>query len=87
MAGIRALSYEEQSRPVTLHDIGFNKVWNRMTVRDAEADIRCARKLGDTLQEYDTADRSGQPLRVVLHICTSTSEDRRDLGGVYELPC
>lgn len=71
---------------VTQYDIATNPQgatnWATMDAREAHAHIRCAHELGDTIQDYATTDRQGRPLRVVLHICTST--DRDDLGGVYE---
>lgn len=69
---------------VTQYDIATNPQgatsYRTMDVREADAQVRCALELGDTIQEYDTTDRTGQPLRVVLHICA----DIDDLGGVYE---
>jgi hypothetical protein len=69
---------------VTQYDIATNPqgatIYNTMDTREAEAHIRCALEIGDTIQDYDTADRAGNPLRVVLHICA----DIEDQGGVYE---
>ncbi|MGY0062794.1 hypothetical protein ACWY4P_40715 [Streptomyces sp. LZ34] len=69
-----------QPRPVTLYDIELQQVWDTMSHQDAERGLAICRKLGDTLQDYDTTDRAGRPLRVVLQICA----DRHDMGGVYE---
>jgi len=72
---------------VTQYDIATNPqaatVYRTMDVREAEAHVRCAIELGDTISEYGTTDRTGRPLRVVLHICASI-DGREDLGGVYE---
>lgn len=69
---------------VTQYDIATNPQavtnWAVMDAREAEAHVRCAIELGDTIQDYATTDRDGNPLRVVLHICADTE----DLGGVYE---
>lgn len=74
-------------RTVTQYDIATNPqattTYRTMDVREADANIRCARELGDTIREYVTTDRAGRPLRIVLHICTSI-DGREDLGGVYE---
>ncbi|MGW7001356.1 hypothetical protein ACWGCW_00665 [Streptomyces sp. NPDC054933] len=81
--------------PVALFDVETNTVFGRMTHRNAEIDLAAARDLGDTLQEYDTTDRTGRPLRVVLHVnaepVTRYADDGRayqvaDQGGVYEIP-
>ncbi|MFC4471482.1 hypothetical protein ACFPH6_44540 [Streptomyces xiangluensis] len=69
---------------VTLYDT--NTMWGRMSHRYAEGDLAAARDLGDTLQEYDTSDRRGNPLRVVLHIPDPDGMDSQspnDGGGVY----
>lgn len=68
---------------VTLYDIEAQRVWRAMSHRQAERDLAVCRRLGDTLQDYDTVDRAGRPIRVVLQICAS-DEGRNDLGGVYE---
>lgn len=74
---------------VTQYDIATNPQaatnYRTMDHREADAHVRSAIELGDTIQEYDTTDRAGNPLRVVLHICTDLDDDREpDLGGVYE---
>jgi hypothetical protein len=53
---------------VTLYDIETNTVWRRMSLHDGEHEITVCRGLDDILQEYDTSDRRGNPLRVVLQI-------------------
>jgi hypothetical protein len=68
---------------VTLYDIEQQRAWSVMSHQDAERDLAVCRRLGDTLQDYDTTDRAGRPIRVVLQIC-APDEDRHDLGGVYE---
>ena len=72
-----------QSRPVTLYDVEQQRAWGVMSYQDAERDLAVCRRLGDTLQEYDTTDRGGHPLRVVLQVCAS-DEGLADRGGVYE---
>ncbi|MFE9064878.1 hypothetical protein [Streptomyces violaceusniger] len=68
---------------VTLYDIEAQRAWSTMSHQDAERDLAACSRLGDTLQDYDTVDRAGRPLRVVLQIC-APDEGRHDLGGVYE---
>ena len=72
---------------VTLYDIQTNSAWSLMSHRDAEADLDFSRELGDTIQEYDTTDRDGNPLRIVYQRAADTgldSEYSLDTGGVYE---
>lgn len=70
---------------VTLYDIGTNTVSNRVSHREGEADLEFARELGDTLQEYDTTDRHGRPLRVVLQLVREMyGTTDADPGAVYE---
>lgn len=72
---------------VTLYDIYSRTAWARMSHARAEDDLRICRELGDTLQEYDTADRQGRPLRVVFQRAADTGPDSEytlDVGGVYE---
>jgi hypothetical protein len=69
---------------VTLYDIQTNTVWDRMSHRDAEAELSAGRDAGDVHQEYDTTDRHGRPLRVVLQVYAVSYDDHPDLGGVYE---
>lgn len=71
---------------VTQYDIGTRKIWATMTHREANAHVRCAYELGDTVQEYDTTDRAGKPLHVVLHICVTSPNPNTDQGGVYVFP-
>lgn len=68
---------------VTLYDIEAQRAWRTMSHREAERELAVCRRLGDTLQDYDTTDRAGRPIRVVLQI-DAPSEGRRDMGGVYE---
>ncbi|MCI3246327.1 hypothetical protein [Streptomyces spinosisporus] len=69
---------------VTLYDIQTNTTWEQMSHRDAERDLAACRRLGDTLQEYDTTDRAGNPLRVILQIGANDYYSGPDMGGVYE---
>ena len=69
---------------VTLYDIQINDVWEHMSHRDAERDLAICRDLGDTLQEHNTTDRYGNPLRIVLQIGSANYDGRPDQGGVYE---
>jgi hypothetical protein len=68
---------------VTLYDIGTRKIWATMVHHEAHAHVRCAYELGDTVQEYETTDRDGNPLHVVLHICVTSPTPNTDMGGVY----
>jgi hypothetical protein len=69
---------------VTLYDIETGTVWRRMSHRDGEYEIGLCYGLGDTVQEYDTTDRAGNPLRVVLQIDATGPYAGSDSGGVYE---
>lgn len=72
---------------VILYDIRTGRVCARMDRASAEHDLQIWRELGIPLQEYDTADRQGRPLRVVYQIDPSPPDRAgaaRDLGGVYE---
>jgi hypothetical protein len=71
-------------KDATLYDIGTGSVWRSMAASTAEAEVAAARRLGDTVQEYDTTDRAGNPLRVTLQIDATGSRAGTDLGGVYE---
>jgi hypothetical protein len=55
-----------------------------MSHRDAEGDLDCCREGGDTVQEYNTTDRYGHPLRIVLVIARPLRPGDVDQGGVYE---
>lgn len=68
---------------VTLYDIETRKIWRTMSVRDGEQDVAICRELGDTVQEYETTDRQGNPLRIVLQVCAPTEYYEPDQGGVY----
>lgn len=73
---------------VTLYDIATNTVWEHMSHRHAEGDLEMALDCGDVLQEHATADRRGNPLRVVLHTIgpggKASGDYELDTGGVYE---
>ena len=69
---------------VTLHDIETNTVWRRMDHSAGEHELALCRSLGDTIQEYETTDRDGNPLRVVLQIDAPREYAEPDQGGVYE---
>lgn len=68
---------------VTLHDINTLTAWDRMSHARAEGDIACARNAGDRVQEYETSDRDGNPLRIAIVIETRMYGEP-DMGGVYE---
>lgn len=68
---------------VTLYDIESNRVWRTMSHRDGEREVQLCRNLGDVVQEYDTADRDGQPCRVVYQIDAPREYAEPDRGGVY----
>jgi hypothetical protein len=69
---------------VTLYDIATNAVWRRMSAQVGAQDVAICRDLGDVVQEYDTTDRQGNPLRVVLQIDAPSLYRKPDQGGVYE---
>lgn len=71
---------------VTLYDIETNTVWRRMSVRAGQVDIDTCYELGDTVQEYETTDRAGNPIRVVFQIDAPREHAKPDQGGVYEFP-
>lgn len=68
---------------VTLYDIETDTVWEVMTVAEGESAVRICRELGDTVQEYETIDRDGRRLRVVLQVDAPSEHCAVDLGGVY----
>lgn len=70
---------------VTQWDFRTGKVWNLMSHARAELDLKICRRLGDTLQEYDTVDQQGRPLRVVYQIDPTPEYDgaEPDTGRVY----
>jgi hypothetical protein len=69
---------------VTLYDIETRTIWRRMDHRRGEYELDLCRDLGDTLQEYETTDRHGNPLRVVLQHDAPSEYRESDQGGVYE---
>jgi hypothetical protein len=71
---------------VTLYDIATNTVWDTMSVTNGESSVQCCYDLGDTIQEYETTDRAGNPLRIVLQINAPSEYRESDQGGVYEFP-
>lgn len=71
---------------VTLHDIETSTIWRTMSVRDAEHEVALCYELGDTVQEYEVADRAGNPLRIVYQIDAPREYAKPDQGGVYEFP-
>jgi hypothetical protein len=71
---------------VTLYDIATNTVWDAMSVRDGERDVQDSYEIGDTVQEYETTDRAGNPLRVVFQIDAVRLYSEPDQGGVYVFP-
>lgn len=71
---------------VTLYDVETRSIWRTMSVRDGERDVATCYDIGDTVQEYDTTDRAGQPLRVVLQIDAPRRGCKPDQGGVYVFP-
>jgi hypothetical protein len=71
---------------VTLYDIETNTTWRTMSVRDGEHEVQLCYGLGDQVQEYETTDRAGTPIRVVLQIDAPSGDREPDQGGVYVLP-
>jgi hypothetical protein len=71
---------------VTLYDIETNTVWRRMSARDGQHEVDACYGLGDTVQEHQTIDRDGNPLRVVYQIDAPSQYSKPDQGGVYEFP-
>jgi hypothetical protein len=70
---------------VTLYDIETNQIWDQTSHAHAEADLHSARKDGNLVQEHETTDRDGNPLRIALVIENRKYGDP-DMGGVYEFP-
>jgi hypothetical protein len=68
---------------VTLYDIEQGVVWDQMSHRQTLAELAGSKSVGDTVQEYETTDRNGHPMRVVLQVGAEAyySEDQ---GGIYE---
>lgn len=71
---------------VTLYDIQTRTVWRTMSARDAEREVNLCYGLGDTVQEYETVDRAGNPLRIVFQIDAPMAHRGPDQGAVYEFP-
>ncbi|MFM9635959.1 hypothetical protein [Streptomyces turgidiscabies] len=69
---------------VTLHDIQTRTVVRRMDHSAGETELALCHGLGDTVQEYDTTDRAGRPLRIVLQVNAPREYAEPDQGGVYE---
>lgn len=68
---------------VTLYDIETHTVWRTMSVRDGEHEVQLCYGLGDVVQEYETTDLTGNPIRVVLQIDAPSEHAKPDQGGVY----
>lgn len=68
---------------VTLYDIESNRAWRTMSHRDGEHEVRLCYGLGDVVQEYETTDREGRPIRVVYQIDAPREYAEPDQGGVY----
>lgn len=68
---------------VTLYDIESSRVWRTMSHRDGEHEVRLCYRLGDVVQEYETTDYDGSPIRVVLQIDAPMEHREPDQGGVY----
>lgn len=80
---------------VNVYDLNSNKFERWYDRSMAEELLAVARKQGDSLSEYDTTDRDGNPLRIVLQVENGLSEwndyysvnadgERFDAGGVWE---
>lgn len=71
---------------VVLYDIKTNSAWRYTSVRDGEREVQTCYELGDAVQEYETTDRHGNRIRVVLQIDAPSEYAEPDQGGVYVLP-
>lgn len=71
---------------VTLYDIETNSTWRTMSVQDGEHEVQLCYGLGDQMQEYETTDRDGALLRVILQIDAPREYAKPDQGGVYVFP-
>lgn len=71
---------------VTLYDIETRTVWRTMSVRQGEYEVQLCYGLGDTVQEYETTDLDGNPIRVVYQIDAPSEYAKPDQGGVYVFP-
>lgn len=81
---------------VNVYDLNSKKFVRRYDSHaTAERHLEIARELGDTLTEYDTTDRDGNPLRIVFQVehdlpesndCYSVNaaSEGIDAGGVWE---
>ncbi|KUN58424.1 hypothetical protein [Streptomyces griseorubiginosus] len=81
---------------VNVHDIDWDlnwtpngeprTPWDQITTEDADDHLVSSREMGETVceQEYLTADRDGQPLRIVLLKVAPEAHASEDLGVVYE---
>ncbi|WP_406122854.1 hypothetical protein OHQ89_12135 [Streptomyces canus] len=70
----------------TLYDIASNTVWRQMSTAEAKREVQACHGLGDTVQEYDTADRDGNSMRVALQYDATGPHAGSDQGGVYVFP-
>ena len=80
---------------VNVHDIDWDlnwtpdgeprTPWDQITTEDADDQLATCRETGETVseQEYRTADRDGQLLRIVL-LKVIPEAGKEDLGVVYE---
>ncbi|MEU1497289.1 hypothetical protein [Streptomyces sp. NPDC005732] len=73
-----------QELTATVYDIESNTVLYRLNEIDAQDDLVLHHRRGATIHEYDTTDRNGAPLHVVITVDASHPDRVADQGAVYE---
>ncbi|WP_406170292.1 hypothetical protein OIE52_39215 [Streptomyces canus] len=75
---------ETQQPTATVYDIESNTVLYRLDEIDAQDDLVLHHRRGATIHEYDTTDRNGTPLHIVITVDAPHPDRTPDQGAVYE---
>lgn len=73
-----------QQITATIYDVESNTVLYRLDEIDAQDDLVLHHRRGATIREYDTTDRNGAPLHVVIAVDAAHPDRTPDQGAVYE---
>lgn len=73
-----------QQTTATVYDIESNTAPYHLNEIDAQDDLVLHHRRGATIHEYDTTDRNGTPLHVVVAIGAPRPDFTPDQGAVYE---
>ncbi|MFJ4925303.1 hypothetical protein [Streptomyces sp. NPDC088736] len=73
-----------QELTATVYDIESDTVLYRLNEIDAQDDLVLHHRRGATIHEYDTTDRNGAPLHVVITVDAPHPDRVADQGAVYE---